>query len=541
MKDPYLTAHSDFLWEIPKEFNFGTDVVDQWATDPERLALIWCNEHGAEERFTFKAISQLSNRLANVFQNQGIGRGDRVIVMLPRIPAWQITMVALAKIGAVSVPCVPMLTKKDLAFRIANAGVTGVVTTVDNLEKFESVEYLNCQLSVGGNVGSWIDFDLAIESTNENYQTVQVAAEDPTIIYYTSGSTGHPKGVTHSSRALYSWRVSAKYWLSLEPDDLMFCTSDTGWSKAGTSILFGPWSQGSAVLFYEGPFDPEKRLDLIEKYEVTVFCTAATELRQLISLDFSKRDVSKLRLTVSAGESVNPEIYHRWKELTSNSLLEAYGLTETLMLIANYQGTLVKPGSMGRPLPGTEIAVLTEKNALAGINEVGQLGLALPNPQVMIGYWQDPQKTRNAIRSVDGVEYFLTGDNARQDEDGYFFYEGRADDVINSAGYRIGPQEVENALMEHPAVKEAAVVPSPDAERGEVVKAFIVLHNDAEASTELVKHIQNFSKQITAPYKYPRKIEFVENLPKSVTGKIQRRVLKSREFEKPNNSQKTKN
>jgi acyl-coenzyme A synthetase/AMP-(fatty) acid ligase len=310
----------------------------------------------------------------------------------------------------------------------------------------------------------------------------------------------------------------------------MWCTADTGWSKAGTSILFGPWSCGAQVLFYDGRFDPRLRLALLARHRVTVFCAAATELRRLIAEDFSGFDLAALRLAVSAGETVNPEVVRRWVEKTGVALLDGYGQTETLMTVLNYPCLAVKPGSMGKPLPGTEVALLAPDGTLAQPGAAGELAVRLPNPQVMLGYWQDPALTAAAKTAVGGVEYWRSGDVVARDADGYLFYEGRADDVISSAGYRIGPMEVENALIEHPAVQESAAVASPDPERGEIVKAFVVLRPGHAASDALVRELQDHVKRVTAPYKYPRRIEFVAELPKTASGKLRRRELRDREF-----------
>jgi len=329
---------------------------------------------------------------------------------------------------------------------------------------------------------------------------------------------------------LFTWRVSAWYWLTLTDQELIWCTADTGWSKAGTSILFGPWSCGTAVLFYDGPFEPAKRFELLERYRVNVFCAAATELRRLILEDAAKWDLSALRLTVSAGESVNPEVLKQWQSLTGKPLLEAYGQTETLMTVLNYPPMPVKSGSMGRALPGTEIAVVSEEGRVLPPGEPGTLAIKLPNPQLMLGYWQDQELTEKMRVAIDGTEWFLSGDTVVMDEDGYLFYQGRADDVINSAGYRIGPLEVENVLIEHPAVQECAVVGSPDKDRGEVAKAFIILRDGVTGDETLQRELQDFAKRMTAPYKYPRKVEFVTELPKTVTGKIRRRTLRDQEY-----------
>ncbi|MCL4160371.1 UNVERIFIED_CONTAM: hypothetical protein GTU68_029624 [Idotea baltica] len=311
----------------------------------------------------------------------------------------------------------------------------------------------------------------------------------------------------------------------------MWCTADTGWSKAGTSILYGPWSCGATVLFYDGPFDLEKRLELLERYKVSVYCAAATEIRQLVQMDTSQHDLSALRLSVSAGESVNPEIVRAWSQKTGALLLDGYGQTETLMTVLNYPQMGVKPGAMGKPLPGTEAAILTEDGREAAPGDPGQLAIRCPHPQLMLGYWNDPEKTEAGYATIDDTTWFLTGDTASMDADGYLFFGGRDDDVINSSGYRIGPMEVENALMEHEAVQECAAVASPDETRGEVVKAFIILKPGFDPGDALAKELQDFTKALTAPYKYPRRIAFVEELPKTATGKIQRRVLKQQEFE----------
>jgi acyl-coenzyme A synthetase/AMP-(fatty) acid ligase len=521
-------TYGAFRWEVPSHFNFGGDVVDSWAKDASRLALIWCDEQGRERRFTFAEISALSNRFANLLQELGIGRGDRVLVMLPRLPEWQIAMVGCLKLGAIPIPCIDMLASGDVAYRIEHSGARGAVTTAANVAKFNGPWTLAARVSVGAAQG-WTELEQGLAGCSDRFAPARLEADEPAIIFYTSGSTGKPKGVTHASRALFAWRVVATHWPALTSSDIMWCTADTGWSKAGTSILFGPWSCGTAVLFYNGRFDPRRRFELLAKHRVTVFCAAATELRQLVLQDVQPYDLSALRLAISAGETVNPEIIERWRSLIDVPLLDGYGLTETLMNVVNTPQMPVKPGSMGRPLPGTEIAVLDPENRPAMVGQPGRLMIRLPNPQAMIGYWNDPELSAAAIVRRDDGEWFNSGDIVKVDEDGYVFYLGRSDDVINSAGYRIGPVEVENAVMEHVSVQECAVVGSPDTERGEIVKAFVVLRPGIAGSELLAKEIQEHVKRVTAPYKYPRKIEFVDGLPKTATGKIQRRVLRDRE------------
>jgi acyl-coenzyme A synthetase/AMP-(fatty) acid ligase len=527
----YAATHRDFAWELPESFNFGGDVVDRYAEDPDRLALVWCNGDGAERRFTYADIKRLSNRFANLLAAHGVGKGDRVVLMLPRVPEWQIALVGCLKAGAVPIPCITMLTERDVAYRVEHSGAVAAVTMWDETGKFAADAPFRLRLSIGGGIdGGWRDFDAALDAQSDSFDPVPMAPDDPAIMYYTSGSTGYPKGVTHAARGLFAWRVSVWYWLGLGEDDVMWCTADTGWSKAGTSILFGPWSCGSAVLFYDGDFDPRERLRLIERYGVTVFCAAATEFRRLILEDIAPYDLSRLRHVVSAGETVNPEVVERWQTLTSIPLLDGYGLTEILMVVLNYPCMKVKPGSMGRPLPGTDALVLDDDNRPVGPGEPGRLVIRLPNPQLMLEYWRDPERTAACFITVEGARCFVTGDMVVADADGYLFYHGRSDDVINASGYRIGPLEVENALMEHPAVQECAAVGSPDAERGEVVKAFVMLNDGFTGDAALIGALQDHVKQVTAPYKYPRKIEFVADLPKTPTGKIRRGELRDREF-----------
>ena len=528
----YAEAYEKFRWELPETFNYARDVVDAIAAaTPDKLALIWCDDSERERRFTFADISRLTSRFANVLAANGVGRGDRILIMLPRIPEWQIAVVGCLKAGAIPVPCIDMLTEKDVTYRIAQSGAVAAVTTTAAAPKVSNHHALRVRLAVGGAEG-WTDFDTAMAAAADDFTAADIGVEEPAIIYYTSGSTGLPKGVTHASRALFSWRVSSWYWHETTPNDVIWCTADTGWSKAGTSILFGPWSTATGVFFYNGRFDPKMRLSLIKRYGVTVFCAATTEFRHLINEDLKGAGLSSLRLAISAGEAVNPEVARSWQDQTGVKLIEAYGQTETLMTVSNYAREPVRGGSMGRPLPGTQMATLDDDGVPQSPGVSGQLALRLPNPQLMLGYWNDPERTAGTRSTHDGVDYFLTGDMATIDTDGYITYDGRTDDIISSAGYRIGPLEVENALIEHPAVLESAAVGSPDKERGEIVKAFIVLADGFTPSDDLIVELQAHVRASTAPYKYPRAIAFVPSLPKTVTGKILRRELKADELKR---------
>ncbi len=510
-------------------FNFGTDVVDFWAREQDGPALIWENAAGEERHYTFSDMARLSNKFANVLRAHGIQKGDRIVVMLPRLPEWMVVIVGAMKIGAVPIPCIEMLTSRDLAYRIDNSGAKAVICRAEQVEKCAS---LHSEIPVCislGHAPGWNNFWQEMARAPEHIEAARVAAEDPAIMYYTSGSTGHPKAVVHAARAIYAWRVSAIYWLDLRPGERIWCTTDTGWSKAGTSILFGPWSCGACSLFYDGSFMPDERLRLLAKHRITVYCAPGTELFRLVNENVGRHDLMALRRVVSAGEAVNPVIAERWEGATGIRIDEAYGQTEALMLVLNYPGEPVKYGSMGRPSPGSDVDVIDEQGNRLPAGKEGDLAVLMPNPQMMLGYWKDEERTRSCfIQGPDG-QWYLTGDRAERDTDGYLWYRGRSDDIINSAGYRIGPLEVENAVMEHPAVQACAVIGSPDPERGEIVKAFVVLREGISASDDLIRAIQEHVKSVTAPYKYPRAVAFIDALPITLTGKIRRKELRDRE------------
>ena len=510
----------------PDHFNFGADVVDQLARTGDKPALIWASADGSERRFNFSDIARQSARLASSLAKAGVRKGDRVIVMLPRIPEWQLAMVACLKLGAVAVPCIEMLTAKDIAYRVARAEPVAAITTAAQTGKFAGLgDSVPVRVSVGEE-GGWLSFDALIEAGDPDFAPAAVAAEDPAILYFTSGSTGHPKGVLHAARALFHWRHSAVEWLALRPEDTIWCTADTGWSKAGTSILFGPWSCGACVLFYDGPFDPTERLRLIERHGVTVFCASTTELLRLVDQPVSEFNLSRLRRTVSAGEALNEVAVTRWRDATGHPVAEAYGQTESLMSVGYHEGQDYRPGSMGVALAHNEVAVIDEVGRALPPGMIGELAIRAPNPQLMSGYWRDPDRTAECyLDGVDGL-WFRTGDQAERDAEGFFYHRGRRDDVINSSGYRIGPAEVEEVLLAHPAVAEVAVVGAPDAARGEIVVAYVVLRPGYTAEETVAKALQDFVKSQTAPYKYPRSVRFIAALPRTQTGKTQRNLLR---------------
>lgn len=529
----YDELRRDFRWDLPETFNFATDVVDAWAAERDGLALIWENAPGKTAEFRFSDISRLSCRLASAMAAAGVAKGDRVIVMLPRIPEWQIAMIACVRLGAIAIPCIEMLTARDVAYRVRNSGAKAVICRAEHVEKFDDVAgEAEVRIAIGGAAG-WTSWDEAIAAGSDTFSSPVIGIEDPALMYYTSGSTGHPKGVLHAARALYVWRMEAYMWLDLEPGDRIWCTADTGWSKAGTSVLWGPWSCGATAFFYDGPFAPVERLRLLAKHKVSVFCASSTEILRLVNEDMAAYDLSALRRTVSAGEAMSPVGAERWQKATGSLVAEAYGQTEALMMVLNYPSEPVRLGSMGRPQPGLDIDIVDDEGRRLPVDVEGHVALKAPSPHLMLGYWQEPERTEQCFITGPEGRWYLSGDRGTRDADGYLWYAGRADDIINSAGYRIGPLEVENALQEHPSVLECAVVPSPDVERGEIVKAFIVLKDGFVPSDTLARALQDHVKAVTAPYKYPRAVEFIAEIPKTVTGKIRRRTLRDLEWGPP--------
>jgi acyl-coenzyme A synthetase/AMP-(fatty) acid ligase len=530
LAEDYETLCANFRWQVPATFNFGTDIIDRRAREQDGPALIWENAAGETRNYSYSDLSHLSNRLANVLREHGVGKGDRVIVMLPRLPEWFIALIAAMKIGAVPIPCIEMLTARDIEYRVVNAEAKAAICRPEHTAKFASVEkQVPVRIALGGSAG-WLDWASELSRASDTMEPAIVQAEDPAIMYYTSGSTGHPKAVVHAARAIYAWRVSAIYWLDLRPGEVIWCTADTGWSKAGTSIIFGPLSCGACSFFFDGPFVPKDRLALLRKHQVTVYCAPGTELSRVVSEIRERSDLGRLRRVVTAGEAMNPVVAERWEQASGIRIDEAYGQTEALMVALNYPLERVRYGSMGRPAPGSELDVIDAGGNRLPPGQEGDLALKLPNPQLMLGYWKDADRTATCF--VDGPDgrWYLTSDRAEKDTGGYFWSRGRSDDVINSAGYRIGPIEVENALAEHPAVQVCAVVGSPDQERGEIVKAFVVLRDGNAPSPELTRALQDHVKSVTAPYKYPRAVEYIVELPMTITGKIRRRELRDREY-----------
>ncbi len=525
------TTQAGFDWKTPEKFNFGRDVVDRWAA-LDRPAMVWLGTGGAREerRLDFARFSTLSNAFANAAKDLGIRRGDRVMVLLGKVPEWQVVLTALLKLGAVAIPCAPQLRAADLAFRAEHSGSVAMISGPEGSAEVEKMRdeapSLQHFVSIGEDRSGWESYETLMEGASEDFVAEDTAADDGAFILYTSGTTKHPKGALHTHGYTHATWMQARYWLDLREDDRLWCTSGTGWAKSIWNVFLGPWSQGTEIFFHEGAFDPAERLDLISRYNITVLCQAPTEYRLLAKTpELESADLSSIRHAVSAGEPLNPPVIERWKDLHNLTIYDGYGQTENTLLVGNFPDLKVRPGSMGKPSPGCEIKVVDPEGSECPPDEPGDLALANRPPVLFKEYWEQPDETEAVYR--DG--HYLTGDRAYRDSDGYLWFVGRSDDVILSAGYRIGPFEIESVLLEHPAVVESAVVPAPDEDRGSVVKAFVVVGEGHEPSEELKKGIQDHCKANTAPYKYPRQIEFIAELPKTTSGKIRRVELRQRE------------
>ncbi len=518
-----------FSWAMPEEFNFGA-LIDAWATDRSRVALYWEDEGGQSERHTFWDIRQVSTRVMNALAGLGVERGAPVLVMLPRVPAWQAAIIGALKRGALVIPCTASLRAKDIAYRAAHSGARAVITTVDQTAEVDralaGVPGDVVRIAVGGAPAGWHAWDTVLARASSTGVAARTRSDEPALCFYTSGTTKEPKAVLHTHGYTFAHRYTGEHWLDLQRTDLHWTTSDTGWAKAAYGVLFGPWMNGVPVFMYQGRFDPERELDLLQRYEVSVFCAPPTEYRLLVKQDLTRWRLPRLRHCTGAGEPLNPEVIHAWNDAFGLMIHDGYGQTETALLAANLPGLPIRPGSMGRPFPGHDLRVIGDGGAELAPGEIGDLALRGTPPTLFREYWKSPAETAACRRG----DWYLTGDRARRDEDGYLWFVGRADDLIISAGYRIGPFEVESALLEHPAVLESAVVASPDADRGEIVKAFVVLRAGQVPGAGLVRELQEHVKRVTAPYKYPRAIEFVATLPKTVSGKIRRVELRAREW-----------
>jgi len=529
----YRRAVESFQWELPAAFNFGHDVVDRFAAEPDRPAVIWRSAAGESRRLTFGEIAAGSNRVAHLMRSLEIAPGTPVIVMLPRVPEWQIVIVGALKAGLLVIPSSAILRPKDIAYRVDHSGAVAVIAAAESTDAVDrvraelvSVKHFLCLNQRGGSVpDGWTDLSDALASMPDDASAGHpTRATDPALVYYTSGTTGPPKAVLHDHGYTWTQRYTSKFWHGVRPGERLWTTSDTGWAKAAYGVIFGPWSWGAEVVLYQGRFEARAEIDFLSDIDPHVFCAPPTEYRMLVKEDLSRLSTSNLRECVSAGEPLNPEVIRAWHDATGITIRDGYGQTETILLVGNLVGTPVRPGSMGLPMPGHRVDVIGEDGQALPPHEVGDIALHGAPPSLFRGYWKDDAASARCRRG----DWYLTGDRAYRDEDGFFWFVGRDDDVIISAGYRIGPFEVESALIEHPSVVEAAAVAAPDPDRGSIVKAYVVLREGTVGDDSLARALQEHVKAITAPYKYPRAIEFVTSLPKTVSGKIRRVELRQR-------------
>ncbi len=528
----YDDFYANFRLIVPENFHFAYDVVDEYAAiAPEKRAMVWCDDLGDERIFTFADIKRISDKAANFFLSRGIGRGDTVVVILQRRHEYWTTLMALAKIGAIAIPATHMLMEKDIVYRMQKADVKMVVSVNDDelceniaraAEKVASVQTL---VTLGKREG-FLDLTEETEKQSETLCTPykeERSADDITLLYFTSGTTGLPKMVCLSERYTLGHIVTARFWHHCIDDGLHFTLAETGWAKASWGKLFGQWLCGSAIFVYDfhGKFEPDDLMNHIAKYRITTFCAPPTVYRFMIKTDLSKYDLSSVRYMMTAGEALNPEIYRKIVMKTGHKIYEGFGQTETTVVCATFPDYMeIRPGSMGKPSPLYNVQLLDDEGRPVEPGMTGEICIRLREPQegLFDGYYRDDALTHTV--KYDG--YYHLGDLAFCDSDGYYWFVGRKDDIIKSSGYRIGPFEVESALMEHPAVLECAITAVPDELRGQLVKATIVLARGYAPSDELVKELQNHVKKTTAPYKYPRVVEFVEELPKTISGKIRR-------------------
>lgn len=537
--ESYEDFYQNFKINTPNNFNFAYDVVDEIAqVTPEKTALVWCDDKGNEKIFTFKELQQYTNQTANLFTSLGIQKGDTVMLILKRRYEYWFNLLALHKIGAICIPATHLLTTKDIVYRV-NAADIKMIVSVNDEQLIDSIEAAQAdakpfqKMLVGGDKPDWIDYNTKLTQMEKQFEKPSGNAltrnNDISLIYFTSGTTGMPKMVQHNFLYPLGHIVTAKYWQQVVDDGLHLTVADTGWAKAAWGKIYGQWLCGSAVFVYDyDKFVPTELLEMIVKHKVTTFCAPPTIFRFFIREDLKHYNLSNLKHLSIAGEPLNPEVYNQFFEATGLKLVEGYGQTETTVIVANYPWLDIRPGSMGKPSAGYKIDIINEFGVSCDVGEEGEIVILTDNIVpfgIFAGYYRDPALTK----SVWYNNVYHTGDVAWRDEDGYYWFVGRTDDVIKSSGYRIGPFEVESALIEHPAVLECAITAVPDEVRGQIVKATIILAKGYTASEELKKELQDHVKKVTAPYKYPRIIEFVAELPKTISGKIRRVEIKTRD------------
>jgi acetyl-CoA synthetase len=523
MNQPLLIA--------PEHYNMAQD-IDRFADDPSKLALLWENEEGDTRKVTYLQLRQESNRIANALKRIGLEKGDKVIITLPRIPEAYFIYLGALKLGLIISPGSELLREKDLLYRAEHSKAKATICLDQLTDRFDQIrehaKSLEHFIAVGKEVKGWTSYSKLIESEPEYFEIVQTKSSEIAFLNYTSGTTGNPKGVIHPhSWAFAHQAVAAKLWLDVKENDVVWATAAPGWAKWNWTPFMSTLGAGATGFVYNGKFNPEKYLTLMEKNKVSVLCCTPTEFRLMAKLDgLDRYNLPHMRSTVSAGEPLNQEVIDTFKKHFNVQVRDGYGQTENTLLVGTLMGMEPRPGSMGKPTPGNQVAIIDEEGNPVPAGKVGDIVVHRTTPALFKGYLNDPERTAAAFRG----DWYLTGDQARLDEDGYFWFEGRSDDIIISSGYTIGPFEVEDALVKHPAVKECAVVAAPDEIRGSIVKAYVILKDPTAENEGLVQELQEHVKHMTAPYKYPRAIEFINELPKTTSGKIRRVEL--RQFER---------
>lgn len=530
----YDGLRSDFSWRVPEHFNFGA-AFDRHADGPSRAAMFWEDQSGNLARLTFADLRAQSNRIANVLAGIGVRRGDAVMLMLPRIPAWHAAFIATLKIGAIAVPCPATMRAADMVFRANHSGARAIVASFENAAMISDLKRecpsLEHYLIAGSNRTGWTSIQGAMSAASDAFTPAATRIDEPAIMFFTSGTTRDPKAVVHSHSYPFALENSARWLFDARAGEIHWSPADTGWAKGAFGALFGPWMNGAPIFMFHGRFDARRTVGLLASRNIATYCATPTEYRMILAVNQQPRALGHLRHCSSAGEPLPAEVYNEWRERFGLEIHDGFAQTETPIIVANLPGVPIRPGSMGLACPGYDVAIVGEDLNELPDGQTGEIAVRIAGgrpPGLFIEYRGNDQENERGFRG----EWYLTGDHAERDDDGYFWYRSRADDVIISAGYRIGPAEVESVLMAHPDVEECAVVASPDAERGHIVKAFVQARAGAAANAELARELQEHVKRSTAPHKYPREIEFLDEMPRTVTGKIRRAELRDREHRK---------
>jgi|TARA_A100001388_G_scaffold50529_2_gene34065 acetyl-CoA synthetase len=532
----YEKIRSSHDLKCPDNFNFGFDIISDKYGKSEKTALIAIQKSTKKvQKISYKELNENSSKFANALKNFGIKKKDNILVILPRIPEWYYCILGCSKVGAVAIPCTKMLKAKDIEYRAKKSNAKVIISTSESSSEINKIKdnckSLKYKILVKDKKDDWYNYDEICKKSDVNFGRDMVPptkSNDLMLIYFTSGSTAMPKMVERDQSYAFSHIITQKYWQDLKSTDIHWTLTDTGWAKAAWGLLYPPLLAGCTIILYDNDgFDLDEHLEIIKKHKVTTFCAPPTIYRLMAQSNLANFEVSSLRHCFSAGEPLNPEAMRSWKNATGCDVYDGYGQTETINIIANFPGMKIKKGSMGRPCPGFEIEIIDNQANILEINQIGNIGIKITDPYppgLFRGYYQDQKKTSEVFKNG----WYFTGDTATKDKDGYFWFVGRSDDIITSSGYRISPFEVESVLLEHPYIVEAAVVAKPDKVRGEIVAAFIVLGKNYNGNRKLKLEIQEFVKNNTAPYKYPREIIFTKNLPKTISGKIRRIDLRNK-------------